>query len=147
MCGCAGDRFVGTSLAETNWLDSCADSCVLAGVEAFGAVLRRVVFRRCKFDSVNLRTVELRDVVFEDCVLRDVDFGAAKLTDVAFPGSSLERIRLGRAALKRADLRGTTALDLADGYYALRGAIIGTEQLMALAPALADALGITVLDR
>jgi len=143
----AGDRFVGTQLAESGWQDVVAGSCVLAGVEAFGAVLRRVVFRRCKFDSVNLRAAELHDVVFEDCVLRDVDLGGAKLNGVSFPGSALERIRLGKAVLKRTDLRGATVLDLAEGYESLRGAVIDTGQLMELAPALALTLGITVKDR
>jgi uncharacterized protein YjbI with pentapeptide repeats len=86
----------------------------------------------------------LREVTFEDCVLRDVDFGGAKLTDVSFPGSSLERLRLGQATLKNMDLRGAVKLDLADGYDSLRGAIIGTDQLLELAPALASTLGITV---
>ncbi len=141
-----GDRFVGTRFAESDWLDVTADSCVLAGVEAFGAVLRRVVFRRCKFDSVNLRAAELYDVVFEDCVLWDADLGGAKLDGVTFPGTAVERIRLGRATLKRADLRGATRLDLADGYESLRGAVISTGQLLELAPALAATIGITVKD-
>ncbi|MFF7209901.1 pentapeptide repeat-containing protein [Streptomyces sp. NPDC008238] len=141
-----GARFVGTSAAETNWTDVTADSCVLAGVEAFGAVLRRVVFRRCKFDSVNLRAARLHEVVFEDCVLRDVDLGGARLKDVSFPGTALERLRIGRAELDAVDLRGATRLDLADGHDSLRGAVIGSAQLLDLAPALAGALGIVVRD-
>jgi uncharacterized protein YjbI with pentapeptide repeats len=141
-----GDRLVGTSLADTDWLDVIADSCLLAGVEAFGSVMRRVVFRRCKFDSVNLSGATLREVLFEDCVLRDVDLSAAALTDTAFPGTSLERVRLGRAALDRADLRGATTLDLLDGYDSLRGAVINAHQLFELAAGFAHALGITVRD-
>ncbi|MFF3559931.1 pentapeptide repeat-containing protein [Streptomyces sp. NPDC002574] len=141
-----GDRFVGTSFAETNWTDVTADSCVFAGVEAFGAVLRRVVFRRCKFDSVNLRSGSLHEVVFEDCVLRDVDLGGARLKEVSFPGTQLERLRIGHAELRATDLRGTTVLDIADGHEYLRGAVIGSAQLLDLAPALAAALGIEVRD-
>lgn len=142
----SGTRFVATSLAETEWQDATADSCVLAGVEAFGARVRRTVFRRCKFDSVNLRTAALRDVVFEDCVLRDADFGNAALTDVSFPGTALHRLRLGGATLTRTDLRGATVLDLADGHEALRGATITPAQLLDLAPALAASLGLRVAD-
>jgi uncharacterized protein YjbI with pentapeptide repeats len=143
----SGTRLTGVSLAESTWLDSALVGCSLAGVEAFGAVLRRVVFRRCKLDSVNLRAARLDDVVFEDCVLRDVDLGGARLTGAAFPGSRLEQVRLGRAELKRTDLRGAVAIDLADGYDSLRGAVIGAHQLLDLAPALAQTLGITVRDR
>ncbi|WP_269853216.1 pentapeptide repeat-containing protein [Streptomyces sp. RPT161] len=139
-----GTRLVGTDCAQTNWLDSTADSCVLAGAEAHGAQLRRVTFRQCKFDSVNLRAATLREVRFEDCVLRDVDLGGARLTDVSFPGTALERLRLARATLKRVDLTGAGRLDLADGYDALRGALINSAQLVEMAPALAGALGIEV---
>lgn len=142
----SGTRFVGTSLAETDWQDATADSCVLAGVEAFGARVRRTVFRRCKFDSVNLRAAVLRDVVFEDCVLRDADFGGAKLTDVSFPGTALHRVRLGGSTLTHVDLRGASVLDLADGHEALRGATITPVQLLDLAPALAAAVGLHVAD-
>ncbi len=143
----SGTRLTGCSLAETNWLDSALVGCSLAGVEAFGAVLRRVVLRRCKLDSVNLRAAALHDVVFEDCVLRDVDFGEARFDGVTFPGSRVERARFGRAALKRTDLRGAVAIDLADGYDALGGAVISSGQLLDLAPALAQTLGIIVKDR
>lgn len=141
-----GTRFTGTALPDTDWQDSTVEACVLAAVEAFGSRLRRVVFRRCKFDSVNLRTAALREVTFEDCVLRDVDFAGAKLVDVSFPGSSLERAHFAHTSLARVDLRGATTLDLADGYDALRGATITTGQLLDLAPALAHALGVKVQD-
>jgi uncharacterized protein YjbI with pentapeptide repeats len=142
----SGTRLTGVTLAETDWLDSGLVGCSLAGVEAFGAILRRVVFRRCKLDSVNLRHSALHETVFEDCVLRDVDFGEAVLDRVSFPGSRLERIRLGRATLKKADLRGASTIDLADGYDSLRGALISPAQLLDLAPHLAAALGILIAD-
>jgi uncharacterized protein YjbI with pentapeptide repeats len=142
-----GTRFTGVSLVETDWLDSSLTGCSLAGVEAFGAVLRRVVLRRCKLDSVNLRSAVLREVVFEDCVLRDVDLAGARLEQVAFPGTRIERARLGGARLTAVDLRGAAGIELADGpegYAALRGAVIDSGQLVELAPALAQALGILI---
>jgi hypothetical protein len=50
-------------------------------------------------------------------------------TDTAFPGTSMERVRLGQAVLDRAGLRGTVALDLADGCDSLRGALTNTYRL------------------
>jgi uncharacterized protein YjbI with pentapeptide repeats len=143
----SGTRFTAVALAESDWLDSALVGCSLAGVEAFGARLRRVVLRRCKLDSVNLRGAVLHDVVFQDCVLRDVDLGGAALDGVAFPGSRLQQVRLGRATLNRTDLRDALSIDLADGYDSLRGAVISQVQLLDLAPAFAAALGITVKDR
>jgi uncharacterized protein YjbI with pentapeptide repeats len=143
----SGTRFTGCTFAESSWLDSVLTGCSLAGVELYDAVLRRVTFRHCKLDSVNLRSTALHDVAFEDCVLRDVDFGQARLNGVTFPGSRLERARFGQATLKKTDLRGALAIDLAEGYESLRGALITSVQLLDLAPALAQTLGITVKDR
>lgn len=140
-------RWAGTDLAETQWMDAETVSGAFAGVEAFSAVMRRVTFFNCKFDSVNIRAATLRDVRFVDCLLRDVDFGGAALTDVAFPGSVLEGVRLERARLERVDLRGAAGLGIAAGHDALGGAIVSGAQLLDLAPALAHVLGIEVGDR
>ncbi|MBP8537522.1 pentapeptide repeat-containing protein [Streptomyces sp. MK37H] len=141
-----GVRWVGTDLADTDWLDGELGGCVLAGLEMFSARLHRVTFHRCKLESVNLRTATLRNVTFVDCLLRDVDLGGAGLTEVAFPGAALEGVRFGKARMAKVDLRGATRLEIADGYDALGGATIGSGQLMELAPMLADALGIAVRD-
>ncbi|MEU4682693.1 pentapeptide repeat-containing protein [Streptomyces xinghaiensis] len=139
-------RLVGTDLAETDWLDAEVVSGSLAGLEMFGAELRRVTFHQCKFDSVNFRATTLRDVSFRDCLLRDVDFSGAALTDVTFPGSDLDGVRFEKARLERTDLRGAVRLGITAGYDSLRGAVIDNAQLLAIAPMLAQALGITVRD-
>jgi uncharacterized protein YjbI with pentapeptide repeats len=139
-------RWVGADLAETDWLDAEVVSGAFAGLEAFGAQLRRVAFHNCKFDSVNLRATTLRDVTFTNCLLREVDFAGATLTNVAFPGSALDRARFDNAKLAKVDLRDVTALGITAGHDALRGAVITSAQLLDLAPALAHVLGIEVKD-
>ncbi|GHC79451.1 pentapeptide repeat-containing protein [Streptomyces flavofungini] len=139
-------RWVGADLAETQWTDCESGAGLLAGVELYGARLRRMVFHRCKFDSVNLRAAELRDVTFVDCLLRDVDFGGARLKGVVFPGTTLERVRFDNVTVDRADLSGAAALGIASGLDALRGATISVLQLMELAPALAELNGLRVAD-
>lgn len=68
-----------------------------------------------------------------------------ELADVPYAAHLQRYDRQGLVAvLERVDLRGAVALDLADGHDSLRGAVIDTRQLLELAPALADALGITV---
>jgi uncharacterized protein YjbI with pentapeptide repeats len=139
-------RITGTELADSHWTDGTLLASELAGVQAYGLVARRLLFRGCKLDAVNLRGAALTDVVFDDCVLRDVDFGGAKLTKVRFAGSALHGARFDNVSLRDVDLRGTRVLELASGYDALRGAIIDTAQLLDLAPALAATLGIVVRD-
>ncbi|HZG05018.1 MAG TPA: pentapeptide repeat-containing protein [Streptomyces sp.] len=140
-------RWVGADLAETEWLDAEITSGAFAGVEAFSTRMRRVTFSHCKFDSVNLRAAALRDVRFADCLLRDVDFGGATLTGVAFPGSTLDGVRLDDVRMTEVDLRDAAALGITSGHDRLRGAVIGSPQLLDLAPVLAQVLGIEVRDR
>ena len=145
-------RFVALDIAESSWTDVWLSGCVLAGVQAFAGVLRRVDFRNCKLDSVNFRECSLTDVAFEDCVLRDADFGGAKLTRVRFGGSTLSGADFTKATCTDVDLRGATLggspgePGIRAGYDSLRGARIDTPQLMTLAPLLAHQLGITVED-
>jgi uncharacterized protein YjbI with pentapeptide repeats len=138
-------RLVAVDLAESEWLDATFLDCVLAGAEVYGADLRRVVFRGGKLDAVNFRDAALTDVRFENCVLRGVDLSAATLERVSFPGCRLSEVELTGVTLTKVDLRGAE-LDIVGGHESLRGAIIGTTQLIDLAPALARSLGIAVRD-
>jgi uncharacterized protein YjbI with pentapeptide repeats len=138
-------RFVATDLAETSWQDVTLAGCALAGVQAFSAGLRRVVFRDSKLDSVNFRGGSLIDVTFENCVLLDADFGGARLQRVSFGGCTLARADFTKVTCTDVDLRGAR-LGITAGYESLRGATIDSVQLVALAPLLARHLGLTVAD-
>jgi uncharacterized protein YjbI with pentapeptide repeats len=142
-----GARVLSGDVAESEWLDAGVLSCAFAGVEAFGAQLRRVVFQRCKLDAVNLRGADLHEVVFEDCILRDVDLSGATLRDVSFPGSAVRDGKFAKARLIRADFRDATVLECVDGFEHLKGAVIDSAQAVELAAEFARALRITVQDR
>lgn len=149
-------RFVALDAAESSLTDVWLDGCVLAGMQAFGLLMRRVTFRGCKLDSVNFRESTLTDVTFEDCVLRETDFSGGKLTRVRFPGCQLAGASLTSVTCDDVDFRGATlggedasgtpAPGIRSGYGSLRGARIDSLQLMTIAPLLADHLGITVED-
>ena len=124
-------RFVALDAAECSWTDVWFSGCVLAGVQAFAGVLRRVTLRGCKLDSVNFRECKLTDVLFEDCVLRDADFTKVTCTDVDLRGATLG---------------GDGTAGIRAGYDSLRGTRIDPLQLMTLAPLLARHLGIAVED-
>jgi uncharacterized protein YjbI with pentapeptide repeats len=136
-------QFIATGLAETSWLDVTLAGTQIAGSEAFGSQLRRVTFRGCKIDSVNFREAELTDVAFEGCLLRSADFGSARLTRVSFADCRLDQADLSKVTLDQVDLRGAE-LGLIITPESLRGAIVTTAQLYALAPVIAETLGITV---
>ena len=137
--------FTGTSLAETEWADTTLISSAWAGIEAFGARLQRVTLHGCKLDAVNFRDAELAEVVFDTCLLREVDFTGATLTRTSFTGCRLAATTFTRTTLDKADLRGAELGITTDGI-SLRGAIVTSAQLTAMAPVLAGSLGIVVDD-
>jgi uncharacterized protein YjbI with pentapeptide repeats len=138
-------RLVSAGLTETTWIDVQAGRSLIAGAEAFGSRLRRVVFSGCKLDSVNFRETKFEEVRFEQCVLTDVDFSGATLKKVSFPGSRLTGVKFVRMNLDRADLRGAE-LGITVDPLSLRGAIVTSTQLAMMAPLLAESMGIVVSD-
>jgi uncharacterized protein YjbI with pentapeptide repeats len=134
-----------TDLAQTSWVDVTFIGGVVAGVEAFGATLRRAAFHGCKLDSVNFRDAALTEVTFDNCLLREVDFTGATIARTVFPRSRLRKANFTKASMEEADLRGAE-LDIIAGPDSLRGAIISGGQLTGIAQALAESLGIIVRD-
>lgn len=137
-------QMVNTDFAEATWLDTEIVTSAMAATALFDAELSRVNFFGCKLVSVNLRGAKLRDVAFVDCALRDVDFGNTTLTGVTFPGSHVEGALFDKATMKKVDLRGTAVLSIHSGFNSLKGAIVSDAQLMELAPALAQSIGLVV---
>jgi uncharacterized protein YjbI with pentapeptide repeats len=138
-------RLMATDLAETSWVDATFIGGVIAGVEAFGATLRRAEFHGCKLDSVNFRDAALTEVSFDNCLLRDVDFTGATIARTVFTQSRLSKANFSKASMQDVDLRGAE-LDIIAAPDSLRGAIISGAQLTGIAPALAESLGIIVRD-
>jgi len=139
------------------------EGCDLAGANLEGAKLTRVAFVRCRMTGAVLSGAELQDVRLVDCtapmlglrmakaghlsiadsMLREADFYEATLEDSAITASDLSAADFTRVQVPELDLRGST-LDGLVSPTSLRGAVITTDQLVALAPALAVDLGITV---
>jgi uncharacterized protein YjbI with pentapeptide repeats len=138
-------RGVGTELAEASLLDCTLVEPRLGAVAAYGSSWRRVTVRGGKIDYLNLRGARLREVRFEDCVLLEPDFADATLHDVGFDGCVITGAQWNQAKLTKVDLSGARLL-APQGLTSLRGATISRVQLIELADAFADQLGITVRD-
>ncbi|QTE31229.1 pentapeptide repeat-containing protein [Pengzhenrongella sicca] len=131
------------SAVDSAWRDVTIDRCRLGAVTAYGSDLARVRFSGGKIDYLNLRDATLKDVVLEDCTIGELDLVGARLTRVSFERCRLAVLDVTRAALDRVDLRGAEFAGLR-GLAHLRGATITGGQLLDLAPAMADNLGLTV---
>lgn len=131
--------------ADSAWIDVVVRGCRAGAVIAPGATLQRVTVTGSRIDYANLRGSTLERVQLIDCGIGELDVGGAALTDVRLVRCSVERLVLSDAVCVRVDVRGAEigALEGLDG---LRGAVITTDQLARLAPALADHLGLLVED-
>jgi len=119
----------GSRLRGVTWAGGMLEDLVLDGVRAESlslrfSTLRRIVLRDCELPGLDLTETTLDDVRLERCVLVGAEFHAA----------SVRKLRI-----EQCDLTGCTGAD------ALRGASVHPDDLLTLAPSLADALGV-VLD-
>lgn len=119
--------------------------CRLTGAELAEAVVADAVFDGCRLDLVGLRHAKLERVVFRDCRMAEADLHAASLKDVRFERCELRQARFDGLRLERVELVGCDLAGSA-GIEALRGARMPWDDVLANAPAFAQALGIEILD-
>jgi len=162
-----GVRWTGSQLGRLHLTDVTFLDCDLSGVVMDEGSWLRVRFQRCRlsglvapdlranrvvFDDSKLDGAWLRMSVWERCALRDCDLTRADLYGARFKQSRIVRSRLDGAQLSTARLdstalhgstfTGTLGLTID----VLRGAIVASDQLMALAPPLLTAAGLVVDD-
>jgi uncharacterized protein YjbI with pentapeptide repeats len=137
-CDLSGAVLDGGSLTRVTF-----EGCRLTGVVLAGATLQDVRIRQCPADMANLRMARGNFLLTEDSSLRGAEFYQAELARSALLGCDLTGAEFEGCSLSEVNLLGATLDDLR-GALSLRGATIGPDQLIALAPALAAAAGITV---
>lgn len=128
---------------ESAWWNVEIEQSRIGSAQLHESNWRNVSFTRCKLGYLNLRGAQLTDVAFTDCVISDLDLGRATATRVAFSGTRIERIEVNGARLVDVDLRGARLEDVGN-LEGLKGATITLDQLLDLAPAMAQRLGIRV---
>ena len=100
-------------------------------------------FERAKLGYLNLRRAKIKDVEFRDVHIDELDAGGANLERITFIDCTIDTLVLNGAKLKDVDLRGARLRSLS-GLSSLKGATVSFEQLMDLAPILANELGLRV---
>lgn len=128
---------------RSTWRDVVLQDSRLGVAELHDAGISAMVVRGCKLDLVNLRNAVLTDVLFEDCAIGELDISGARANRVKFSDCTLGTLEARDARLKDVDLRGA-ALHRLVGLAGLKGALISPDQLLDLAPSLAQHLGLEV---
>ena len=145
-------RLLKCDLSNADWPSSAFERVEvlegrLTGLKAAEATFQDVSFVACKADLAQFRYASFRDCRFEDCLLRDADFQGADLRGVSFRGSDVRGANFTGAKLDQADFRGVQLDEVILRPSDLKGVIIDAGQAVALSGFLAQALGMTVIDR
>jgi uncharacterized protein YjbI with pentapeptide repeats len=107
--------------------------------------LRDVLFEGCRFDLASFRFARLVRVAFVDCRLNEADFSGATLSSVRFERCGLVQASYENASFSRSELRACEWEGLV-GAGSLAGTRIPVGDVLQLAPALAAAAGIELVD-
>ena len=126
---------------STTWQDVTVDGFRFGALALPAASFTRVRFSGGRVDFANLRDTDFTDVVFADCDLRELDAAGARWTRVRFEECRIGHLDVTAATLSAVDLSAADLEGVA-GVAGLRGARISDVQLLQLAPAFADHLGV-----
>ena len=129
--------------ADSTWRSAAVVGGRIGAWDLAGGVLDAVTVSGAQLGYVNLRDSTLTDVVMNDCRIGTLDLAGATVRRVSLAGCAIGELVVVHADLDELDLRGAR-IDRVDGVESLAGAIISAEQLLDLAPALAQAAGVTV---
>ena len=130
---------------RSSWRDVCIENSRIGSAELSGSSWQSVRFVGCKLSYLNLRDADLSDVEFVDCTVEELDIGSARVARIAFSSSSVQTLSVELAQLEDVDLRGAD-IGTYRGLENLRGATVTPRQFAALAPQLAQHLGIAIQD-
>ncbi|MCW2960282.1 MAG: pentapeptide repeat-containing protein [Thermoleophilia bacterium] len=107
--------------------------------------MQDVTFDETQLDLANFRFAKLACVVFRGCRMHEADFSSAELKSVVFDHCDLSGADFSRATFERCEMRGCT-LDRAKGMVSFAGISMPWPDVIDLAPLLAAAVGIHVLE-
>ena len=130
---------------RSGWRDVLLEDSRIGVAELYEAVFSGVKISSGKLDLINLRGAELRDVLIEGCTLGELDLTQGSAQRVALRGTRVETLVLTGLRVQHLDLTGAEIGRIV-GVEGLRGAVVSSQQLMELAPALADHLGLEISD-
>jgi len=109
------------------------------------AEIDEVELRGVRIDYASLAAARIADLLIADCTIGTLDLPQATVARMAFADSRADDVDTRGVRAKDLDLRGLEAVSYLDAG-SLRGATLSSRQVDYLAPALASALGIRVID-
>ena len=130
-------------LPRSSWREVVLAGSRLGAVECYDSTWRSVLITDSKMGYLNARGSTWTDVTLSGCAIDELDLAGARLTRVRLDGCRIGTLRVAGATLTDVDLRGAQLTQL-EGLAGLAGAWVSEQQLIELAPLLADHLGIRI---
>jgi uncharacterized protein YjbI with pentapeptide repeats len=118
----------------------------LTGFHIAETEIRDCVWRGCGADMASFRHAKLERTTFQDCNMREADFMGLRGNWVRFHDCDLRGASFAHAQFTHSEFRRCTMDDI-DGVEGLRGTSMELEQMLTLAPSLARALGVSLIDQ
>lgn len=135
----------GVSIAEGSWTRVELRRCRLSGMVASKLKASHVRLTDCRADGAMFRMTRWEQAELRDVDLRHADFYASTMAGVRLLGCDLTGADFTKAVMAGAALHGSTVEGL-KGADSLRGVVIASDQVLALAAPMLVALGIAVDD-
>jgi uncharacterized protein YjbI with pentapeptide repeats len=129
----------------STWRASQVQGCRFGTLELDRAELASVGIADSKVDRLNLAGARATDLLVQRCRIGECDVSGIGAERVAFRDVTIGTLTVTGAHLRDVDLR-SAHIERIVGVAGLKGATITGEQLIDLAPALAELLGIGVAD-
>ena len=117
----------------------------LTGLQIAETEMRDCAWQGCGADMASFRHAKLERTTFQDCSLREADFMGLRGDWVRFHDCDLRGASFVHAQFTSSELL-RCRMDDIEGVEGLRGTSMELEQMLTLAPALARALGVSLLD-
>ena len=117
----------------------------LTGLQIAETEMRDCAWQGCGADMASFRHAKLERATFQDCSLREADFMGLRGDWVRFHDCDLRGASFVHAQFTSSELL-RCRMDDIEGVEGLRGTSMELEQMLTLAPALARALGVSLLD-
>ncbi|MFD1715008.1 pentapeptide repeat-containing protein [Amnibacterium flavum] len=136
---------------DSSWRDVEIGRGRIGSIDLSDSDLSSVRFSDLRIGYLDLRAATLGDVLFERCRIGTLDLPSATLKRVAFDSCTVDELDLRMIDCASVDIRGLEVgarLELAarPGREPLAGIVASPEQARDLAPVLARAAGLTLLD-
>ena len=135
----------GLAAAHSSWRDSEIRDSRFGLLDLSASTLLRLTITDSKIDYLNLRGSTVREVVLTRVSIGEMSLSDAHGTGLTLTDCTLETLELHNGRLAKIDVSTSTVTRI-DGLDSLQGVVLSLNQVLDLAPSMANHLGATLAE-